>query len=217
MSGQNLMRWTGAALIAWALHLLVKDYTFAFTHGTMEEDMSGVLVGISARQFALIWTVFGLLGTIGVSGVYVQVRDRLSWFGRIGFLIAIVGLAMLFLSWVMQYWILNPDAYFHSPVVYGGWLLSIAAVLVVTPGLIMAGLDVARANALPGERFLILIIGVLWLPSAILHPLLVGQSDGSLASKLLYGSLSVPLSLCWLRLGFVQHVVVARAPTTVVE
>jgi hypothetical protein len=70
-----------------------------------------------------------------------------------------VGLVLSFIAAVMQFWILDVDRYFHSPLVYGGWLLSILSVFVFTAGLILSGFAIQRTNALPRARSLILIVG----------------------------------------------------------
>lgn len=204
MTAKTFIRWSGFALILWAVHLLVRDYVFAFTHGTTEAAMGLKVLGLTSSQYSVLWTAFAPLGVIGFAGVYVQLSPRLSRVGKAGFVIALLGLALWFMSAVMQFWILDVDRYFHSPLVYGGWLLSLVSLLVLTAGLGLAGLDVQRTNALPRARSLILMIGIILLPTIFLQVYLVQHSDGSLLSKMLYGSLSVPYDLCWLWLGFLR-------------
>jgi hypothetical protein len=201
LSARTFIRWSGFALVLWAVHLLVRDYVFAFTHGTTEAAMGLKVLGLTSSQYSVLWTAFAPLGVIGFAGVYVQLSPRLSRIGKAGFVVALLGLALWFMSAVMQFWILDVDRYFHSPLVYGGWLLSLVSLLVLTAGLGLAGVDVRRANALPRARSLILVIGITLLPTIVLQVYLVQHSDGSLLSKMLYGSLSVPCDLCWLWLG----------------
>ncbi|MEO8463400.1 MAG: hypothetical protein ABI555_09315 [Chloroflexota bacterium] len=202
MRTDTFVKSSGFALILWALHLLARDYIFAFTHGSSEYDNHLTFLGLSAGQFAMLWTPFTLLGVLGLAGVYGQASPRLRTAGRVGFLVALLGLGMWFVAQVMQVWILDPDRYFHSPLIYGGWLLSLASLFVLTVGLVLAGIDIRRADARPRGRSLILILGILFLPTVFLQAYLVGVSDDSFASKLLYGSLSVPYDLCWLWLGY---------------
>ena len=201
MTKGTFIRWGGFALILWALHLLARDFTFAFTHGSTESDMNLTFLGLNSLQYARLWTAFGLLGLFGLAALYLQASPRLSKIGKAGFWVAFLGLALWFTSQVMQVWILDPDVDFHSPLVYGGWLLSLASYFVLAGGLVLAGIDVQRANALPGGRSLILIVGILLLPTAIIVGKIVGNSDDSLPWKLLYGGISVPYDLCWLWLG----------------
>lgn len=214
MSKKTFDRWSAYALIVWASHWLVRDFLFAFTHGTQEGAQFRSLLGFNATQYASLWTAVSALGLIGMVGVYLEAAPRVGRLGTVGFVVALVGFAMSFVAHVMQNWILNPNEYFHSPVVYGGWLLSLAAVLVMTAGLIVAGMGVARTNALPRGRFLLLIIGIILLPTALLHPLVVGSSDGSFATELVYGTLSVPYALCWLRMGLLRRASVRATPAT---
>ncbi len=197
-------RLSGLALLLWALHMLVRDYIFAFTHGTTEGAMDLTVLGLTSSQYSVLWTAFAPLSLIGFAGVYGRVSSRLGRLGRVGFFVAFLGLALWFISAVMQFWILDVDRYFHSPLVYGGWLLSLVALLVLTTGLVLAGIAVQRADALPQARSLILVLGVLLLPTIALQVYLVQHSDGSLFTKLVYGSLSVPWDLCWAWLGYVM-------------
>ncbi|MES2208871.1 MAG: hypothetical protein V4515_01630 [Chloroflexota bacterium] len=214
MTSERFYKWSTYALIAWASHWLVRDFIFAFTHGTQEAAMNRSLLGLNITQYGSLWTAVSALGLIGVAGVYVEAAPRLGRLGTVGFVVSALGFAMSFVAHVMQNWILNPNVYFHSPVVYGGWLLSIAAVFVMTAGLIVAGIGVMRSNALPRERSLLLIIGLISLPTALLHPLVVGGSDGSLATELVYGSLSVPYGLCWLRMGLLRLAAARGTPAS---
>jgi len=198
---KTFVTWSGLALILWALQWLVRDFIFAFTHGTTEFAMGLTFLGLNSSQYSVLWTAFAPLGLIGLAGVYVQASPRLSKVGKAGFVVALLGLALWFIAGVMQFWILDVDLYFHSPLVYGGWLLSIVSLFVLTAGLVLAGIDVQRTDALPQARSLILIIGILLLPTVLLQANLVQHSDGSLPTKVLYGSLSVPYDLCWLWLG----------------
>jgi hypothetical protein len=211
---KTFIKWSGFALVLWALQLLVRDFTFAFTHGTTEADMDLTFLGLNSLQYARLWTAFGLLGLIGLAGVYVQVSRRLSKTGKAGFWVAFLGLALWFTAQVMQVWILDPDVYFYSPLVYGGWLLSIVSYFVLAAGLVLAGTDIQRASALPRGRSLILIIGILMVPTVLLVGYIVGHSDDSLPWKLLYGGISVPYDLCWLWLGVLLLAATPGVPNT---
>ena len=202
----TLVKWGGLALILWALHLLVRDFTFAFTHGTTESDMSRTFLGLSSAQYAVVWPAFAPLGVIGFAAVYVRVSPRLGRLGKAGFAVSILGLAVYFIASAMQNW---TGAGFYSDMVYGGWLLSILSYFVLAAGLVLAGVDVRRANALPSGRSVILIAGILLIPTALVVGYIVGNSSDSLPWKLLYGTVSVPYDLCWLRLGVLLF---ARTP-----
>jgi len=145
-------------------------------------------LGLNSSQYSVLWTAFAPLGLVGFAGVYVQVSPGLSKAGKAGFVVALLGLALWFIAGVMQFWILDVDRYFHSPLVYGGWLLSIVSLFVLTAGLVLAGIDVQRTNALPHARWLILIIGILLLPTVFLQVYLVQASDGTLATKCSMGA-----------------------------
>lgn len=215
MRKKPFIKWSGFALVLWALHLLVRDFTFAFTHGTTEADRDLTFLGLNSLQYARLWTAFGLLGLIGVVGIYLRASARLGKIGKAGFSVAFLGLAMWFTSQVIQVWILNPDVDFYTPFFYvGGWLLPLASYFVLAGGLVLAGFDVLRANALPGARPLILIMGILLLLTVFLTGLIVGNSNDSLPWKLLYGGISVPYDLCWLWLGVLLLAATPGVPNT---
>jgi len=44
---------SGAALLLWALHMLVRDYIFAFTHGTTEGAMGLKVLGLTSSQYSV--------------------------------------------------------------------------------------------------------------------------------------------------------------------
>ena len=199
----TFIRWSGFALLVWAAHLLLREFIFAFTHGTTEAAMGDRILGLGSSQYSVVWTPFPLLGVVGLIGLYAVVSTSIGRVGKAGLMVAIVGLALSFVGGVMQFWILDVDTYFYSPLVLGGWLLWLLSLLIATTGLIIAGLGIARADALPGARYVVLVIGLLALPTFFLQPWVVFNSDDSLSWRLLYGSLSVPYDLCWAWLGFV--------------
>jgi hypothetical protein len=45
----------GVALILWASHLLVRDFPWAFTHGTTEAYEGLTFLGLSPGQYAVVW------------------------------------------------------------------------------------------------------------------------------------------------------------------
>ena len=165
--------------------------------------MGDRILGLNSSQYSVLWTPFPLLGVVGLTGLYAVVSSRIGRAGKAGLAVAIVGLALSFVGGVMQFWILDVDTYFYSPLVLGGWLLWLLGLLIATTGLIIAGLDIARTDALPGTRYLVLVIGLLALPTFLLQPWVVANSDDTLPWRLLYGGLSVPYDLCWAWLGSV--------------
>ena len=204
MTKATFIKGSGFALVLWAVHLLVRDFIFAFTHGTTEAGENLTFLGLTAREYASLWTAFGLLGIIGLGGVYVLASPRLGPFGKAGFALAFLGLTMGFAAAVLTNWVVDPDLYFYSTPVYAGWLLSLASYLVLAIGLVVAGIAIARANALPRGRYLVLVAGILLVPSILLVGYLVGHSDGSRPTQWLYGALTVPYDLCWLWLGVIM-------------
>ncbi len=201
----TFVRWGGVALILWAVHLLVRDFTWAFTHGTTEQYEGLTFLGLSAGQYAVVWPAFAPLGLIGLVATYVKVSPRLGKVGTAGFVVASIGLSLFFIASVMQYW---SGAGFYTSMVYGGWLLSILSVFVLAVGLVLAGIDIQRGNALPRGRSVVLIAGILLVPTGLLTGYIVGNSENTLPWQLLYGGISVPYDACWLWLGFL----LARTP-----
>ena len=211
MSKATFFKVSGFALILWALHLVVRDGIFAFTHGTMEYALDRTVLGLHLRQYSVLFVGFAPLGVIGFAGICAAALPRLSLVGRAGSVVALLGLSLSFTAAVMQNLIVDPDRYFHSPPVYYGWLLSLLAIFVLAVGLVVAGIDIRRSNALPRARSMVLVAGIILVPTALLHGYVVAESDRSLVWELLYGCLSVPYALCWLRLGLLQVAAGARS------
>ena len=196
-----LTRLAGPALILWTVQLIVREFAFAFSHGSSPGDTSGTFLSLTALDYARFWTAFALLAIVGVAGLYAMVEPRIHSLGKAGLIFAMVGLALFFVSSVMQFSILDPNTYFHSTLVMGGWLLSIVAYLVTAAGLLLAGQDIARTRALARGRYLVLAIGLLAVPTLVAQSWVVGQSLDTSAWRLIFGSVSLPSDLCWLWLG----------------
>ena len=144
---------------------------------------------------------FALLGVAGLAGVYAEVSPLIGKRGRAGLGVAIVGLALLFVAGVMQYWI--PGTSFNSPLSLSGLYLSLLALLVATFGLIVAGLDIRRTDPLPRWRSVVLIIGLFAVPTILFRSWVVMNSPDTFSWRLLYVGAFVPWELCWAWLGYV--------------
>ena len=59
----------------------------------------------------------------------------------------------------------------------------------------------SKSGRAAAGRSLVLLIGILLVPTGLLVGYWVGHNDGSLSAQLVYGAISVPYDLCWLRLG----------------
>ena len=60
----TFIKWSGFALVLWALHLLIRDFTFAFTHGSTEGAMGRTFLGLDGLLYAAVWTPFPLLASL---------------------------------------------------------------------------------------------------------------------------------------------------------
>ncbi len=196
-------RWCGAAAILGGVLLILRSATFAFTHGTQSQAQFDTLFGLSGAQYAkifqpTIWLCF-LLGVVGVNATQ---AGRAKRWGKIGFVTSGLGYGLAVLSWILQVWIVDPDQYFNSVFVQGGFGLWLLAVLIQTVGMTLFGLALMRANALPRWNGLPVLIGLLLLATAVFQSFVFDTSDGSLVWSLIYISASVPYSLCWILLGY---------------
>ena len=201
MRTNTFVKWSGLALLLWALHLLIRDSIFAFTHGSSQAAMDLTFLGLRAGHYAVLWTPFALLGVAGLAGVYAEVSPLIGKRGRAGLGVAIVGLALLFVAGVMQYWI--PGTSFNSPLSLSGLYLSLLALLAATFGLIVAGLDIRRTDPLPRGRSVVLIIGLVAVPTILFRSWVVMNSPDTFSWRLLYVGAFVPWELCWAWLGYV--------------
>ncbi|OGO55821.1 MAG: hypothetical protein A2V85_07460 [Chloroflexi bacterium RBG_16_72_14] len=78
----TLIRWSGLALLVWAAQLIVKDFIFAFTHGTTESAMGDRIFGLNSSQYSVVWTPFALLGVAGLTGLYAVVSSLIGRAGK---------------------------------------------------------------------------------------------------------------------------------------
>jgi hypothetical protein len=201
MPASALARWSGPALLLWAVCLVVKDSIFAFTHGSSTAAMSGTFLGLDASQYSVVWTPLPLLAAVGLAGLRTRLSPGLGRVGSVGLALALAGALLSFVAGVLQFWILDVDVYFYSPLVFGGWILALVSYLVLAIGLVLAGLSLRRSNAVAGGGSVVLLIGLLALPTLFIRSWVVGDSDDTLPWRLLYVSVMVPWALCWARLG----------------
>jgi hypothetical protein len=187
------IRWSGAVAMLGGVLFILASAAFAFTHGTQSQAQFGTLFGLTRAQYAkvfqpTIWLSF----LIGVMGVNAILAERAKQLGKIGFITSALGYGLAAVNWILQ----------DANLVYGGFLLSLLAILIQTVGMTLFGLALMRAKALPRWNGLPLLIGLLLLATGVFQSFVSDTSDGSLVWSLIYISASVPYSLCWMLLGY---------------
>jgi hypothetical protein len=85
--------------------------------------------------------------------------------------------------------------------VQGGFLLWLLAILIQTIGMTLFGLAIVRSKALRRGNSVPLLIGVLLIPSLIVHLFVFERSDGSVGWAFVYVGAVIPYALCWIVLG----------------
>lgn len=131
MSTSTLIRYSGlAAIMAGALRI-----TTSFLPATTQPDVT----------LELLYLVIDVLLLLGIIGIYAYQHERVGKLGLIGFLLALIGTAL----------ITGPDG------ALGGVDIYMAGSLIISIGLSVFALAVWRANSLPHY------VPILWLLSTV--------------------------------------------------
>lgn len=162
--------------------------------------------GFTYEDYNRIKSLPLLLLLVGLMGFYARQQRRSGKLGLVGFLLGTVGLALMMVGNVVEFWIGGGIRYGDKALSTLGWNLVLIGVPTLALGLILFGLACSRAQVLLGWRSLAPLLTVLMpalgigLTSAVRAFLrepasreLVGKS-GMVASVVLFG-------LGWVLLG----------------
>ena len=194
MSSRRLIRWSGLAAMLGGLLWMVLGALAGMTGGSTK------VLGLTEGAYCRMFTVSLLLVTAGLAGLYLYARQA-ARFGRLGvagFVLAFIGVALMVLGNVIEWWI--SDLMFadvplgeFKPGTRAGWGIFLIGLCVLSVGLVLVGIATIQAKALPRwSRVLPLVTGLL-LASGFLA-LSIGE----------WGLWVILLSLgVWMLLGYV--------------
>ncbi len=163
----------------------------------------GTLFGLDATGYCRMEPIWPVLLMLGLTAFHERQAERISRLGRWGFITALIALATVAVSWVLQCRVVNPDLYFDSLPVTGGFYLGGLANLYLLISMIVYGIATVRAGARPLWRVLPLAIGLLGLMSVLIEGLVLSKlSTFGLPRDLAYVANRVPWGLSWVLLGY---------------
>lgn len=216
----TFMRWSGLSGILGGLLFIVFEYFYFFTHGTSQVPRNATLFGLSNLQYYQMSIIWQLLILFALAGIYARYAGRAGRLGSGGSVMALLGITMLVVSTVLQVYIVDPDRYFYSFPVQGGWMLQLLSYPVYAIGMVLLSIAALQLDMLPSRSALMLVNGLLPLLSLMLKPYAISllwsvlttfipdASNSYLMGDILSGTVSVPYGLSWVSLGYV----IARTP-----
>ena len=133
-----------------------------FTHGSIQSPRGATILGFGSLHFYRLLALPPLLFIWGLVGARATRDGPGGRLGRVGFVAALVGLAMVAFGVVLETWIVDSDKDFYNPLVQGGWILFLFGLFPVLPvGMILFA--VGSSDIQRRLRMLAVVIG-LWPP-----------------------------------------------------
>ena len=199
MASRRLIHWSGLAAMLGGLLWMVLVPLQGMAESTK-------VLGLTEGAYNRMNTASLLLLTAGLAGLYARQAGRFGRLGVAGFVLAFIGLALMVLGNVIEFWI--SDLIFadvqlgeFKQVGVGSFLIGLCVLAV---GLVLVGIVTIQAKVLPRwSRVLPLVIALL-LASGFLVALSIGE----------WGFWLIVLSLGpgWVLLGYVLWSDQAEAP-----
>ena len=157
----RLIRWSGLAAMLGGLLWMVLGALAGMTGGSTK------VLGLAEGAYSRMFTVSLLLVTAGLAGLYARQAGRFGRLGAAGFVLAFIGLALIVLGNVIEWWIsdlifadVQPGQF--KPGAHAGWGIFLVGFCVLAVGLVLVGIATIQAKALPRwSRALPLVIGLL--------------------------------------------------------
>ncbi len=200
MATSNLIRWGGVAAISGGVLWMGLFTGHTFAHGSTQSPRDATILGLGSLDFYRLLAVPPLLFVWGLVATRATRAGSGSRLGRVGFVAALLGLAMVALGVVLETWIVDPNKDFQNPLVQGGWILFLFGLFPVLPvGMILFG--IGSSGIRRRLRMLAVVIGLL-APLQLLEGFLSSFSTGSLIWDLMYATLRGVMGLAWALLGY---------------
>ena len=203
MSSRTLVRLAGPAAMLGGVLWVTVVTGHTFTHGSTQSPRGATLLGLESLDFFRLLAIPPLLFAVGLAGARASRATRGTSGGRLGragFVVALLGLALVALGVILETWIVDPSEDFSHPLVQGGWIAYLLGLFPVLPlGMLLFG--VGSPHMPRHVRLLAIVIGVL-APLQWLEGVLSSVSSGSLTWDLVYSVLRGLLGVGWIALGY---------------
>lgn len=195
--------WAGPAAVLGGLLWIVFVTGHTFTHGSTQSPRGAALLGLESLNFFRLLAIPPLLFAVGLVGARASRAARGvsdGRLGRAGFVVALLGLALVALGVILETWIVDPSEDFSHPLVQAGWIAYLLGLFPVLPlGMILFGVGSPQMSR--RVRLLAIVIGVL-APLQWFEGILSSVSTGSLTWDLFYSALRGLLGGGWMALGY---------------
>ncbi len=138
-----------------------------------------------------------VLLAVGLLAFYAVQNASHGWVGRVGFVVAVVGLVVMIAGNMVEFWTFSEEAYGPDSLRNSAWMAFGLGLFTFYIGTVLFGVDTLRAGELPRFGALLLLI---WFPvglvvSGLLQ--LVGVPEG-----LAFSGLTGLLGVGWVVLGY---------------
>ena len=202
MASPRLIRWSGLAAMLGGLLWMVLGPLAWMTGGS-------TVLGLTEGAYSRMNTASLLLLTAGFAGLYARQAGRFGRLGVAGFVLAFIGLALMVLGNVIEFWISDlifadvPPGEF-KPGAHAGWGIFLIGLCVLAVGLVLVGIATIQAKALPRWSRVLPLVICLLLASGFLVALSIGEWG--------FGVFILSLGLGRMLLGYVLWSDQAEAP-----
>lgn len=133
----------------------------------------------------------------GLVGAHALQREAYGWLGRVGFVVASVGLLVMIAGNVAEFWVFSEEAYGTSSLRDNAWMAFGLGLFAFYAGSVLFGTATLRARTLPRLGALLLLI---WFPAGFVMSGLLQLV--SVPEDLSFSGMSGLCGLGWAILGY---------------
>ncbi len=197
-----LARWGGAAVLGGVLWTVLVPLITLTYPGRVGWGRTDTVLGLAWEDYNRMLPVVLLLLLVGMAGLRVRYAPRSGRLGKGGFALALVGLALMLVGNVVEFWVAGGVRDQMTTADLIGWITYSLGYLLLAVGLVLLGVGSLRGKIFPRWNGVPLLIGVLVLPMYV--TVTGGMSVGAV--------LSVLFGLGWVVLGYLLSVSGTRQP-----
>ncbi len=163
----------------------------SWTSNAFTADGTRAVMGLSERGWRTLLNPALLFLIAGFAGLQARQRSR-GIAQKIGFITGVVGLVLMIVGNVAEFWVLEPAD-------HRGWLVFLMGVVILGIGSLLSGLTALRVGISPRLGTWLLI---LWFPVGVIGLLLRALGLPSWVQFLAGAGFFLFFGLCWMMLGY---------------
>jgi len=194
----NRIRILSLAGLCGGLGTIAYSLIFAFTHGSTSVNKMESLLGLNELEWGRIAVILPILMLAGLFAFRLRSGNRMTRFAIFGYWTAFIALAIRIVCEVPQIFI-NMREEYQSPLSISAWMLFLVSIPILTAGMLLLAIGCRRSGMKGSAFYAPLLVGLLAILTFIGGGIIPGliESDDSTMSRLISGSLSIPLGLAW--------------------